>query len=283
MFTAIIVIHFSCCEPPIIPSDQCPNQELALIIALDVSRDLLSVVSNHETDINRTGLIPIPELFRPDGDTHVIFLVGNGVRFYEQTEDAWYRGSALGDEIVSGSLEGFRRIYWPQEAASPLGCVQQFQFCNAALAPNKRCGPLAAWNDAIVESAPLFNMTGPQVFEDHSTLDAAASQYIWIIQQLNNAATDLATLLLTLGPESLSSKVNLNQGIMGPLPPNQWQLDVTHWWSTYLASVQAAFVETAIGPADPTGELEEYKLVPWNDHVRKLCNNQVCQGFSFLL
>lgn len=208
------------------------------------------------------------------------FLVGNGIPFFEPTEDPWYRATVQGYKIASNTRAGIRTLYWPEEAASPLGCVRQVQFCNAALAPDKQCGPLTSWNDALLESASLFNLTemqlfGQEEFPDHST----GSRFIWIVFQLNNAATWLDGLLQTLGPESLSSKANLVQGIMGRLPANQWQLDVMHWWSTYLASVQSAFVETAIGPADPTGELEWYKFVPWNDDVRKLCNNQVCEPF----
>lgn len=245
-----------------------------------MNRDFASGVTNHSTSVNRSEFVPIPELFRPDGDVQVIFLIGNGIRFYEQTEDAWYRGTALGHTIfaIGTGQKGSRITYWPEETASPLGCVQQNQFCNTALASDKQCGPLAGWNDAISESAPLFNMTGLQVFDQDYLPDGAiGSQFIWLCQQLKSAATSLETLLQILGPDSLASRANLAQGIMGRLPLNQWQLDVTHWWSTYLASVQAAFVETAIGPADPSRELEQYKFVPWNDHVRKLCNNQVCE------
>lgn len=261
--------------------DPCLTHKIVLITALDVNRDFGSITKNHTTNVNGSVFVPIPELFRPDGDVQVIFLAGNGIRFYEQTEDEWYRGTALGYEIMDNSRQGTRQIYWPEEAASPLGCVRQVQFCNTALPPDKQCGPLASWNDALFESAPLFNMTGPQVFEDeYIPMDPTSSRFSWIVQQLNNAAASLETLLQTLGPESLSSKANLIQGFMGRLPPNQWQLDVTHWWSTYLASIQGAFVETAIGPSDPTGELEQYKQVPWNDHVRGFCNNQVRKTFQ---
>lgn len=238
-------------------------------------------MDKHTTDINSSAFVPIPELFRSDGDIEIIFLVGNGVQFYEQTEDPWYRVTALGKQIVDHTWEGTRKLYSPEEAASPLACVEQYQFCNTALTPDKQCGPLASWNDAVTESALLFNITGSQDVEDeYVTTNPAAIQFFWIVLQMNYAAGKLQTLLQTLGPQSLASKANLIQGIMGRLPSNQWQFDVTHWWSTYLASIQAAFVETAIGPSDPTGELEQYKDLPWNDHTRKLCNSQVSQIFQ---
>lgn len=246
--------------------------------ASDVNRDFASALENHTTSVNRSAFLPIPELFRLDGDVHVIFLSGNGIEFLEQTEDAWYRGTVPGSEISYNIREGTSKTYWPEEAASPLGCVRKFQFCNTALPSDKQCGPLAAWHDAIFESAPLFNMTGQQALKpEHGPTGSPASRFFWIMEELLNVATELDPIVQTLGPESLSSKANLIQGFMGRLPPNQWQLDVTHWWSTYLASVQAAFVQTAMGPADPTGELEQIKFGPWNDHVRSLCSNQVCK------
>lgn len=263
-------------KSPNIPCDLCLTQGLVLIKTTDVNRVFSSIMENQTIDVNSSSFIPIPELSRSDGDVQVIFLAGNGISFYEQTEDAWYRGTALGYEIEDPTLQGTRRVYWPEEAASPLGCVTQFQFCNTALSPDKRCGPLASWNDAYSESAPLFNITRSQVSDDgYVPMDPTSTTLTWIVLQLNNAAASLYTLLQTLGPESLSSKASLIEGFMGRLPSNQWQLDVMHWWSTYLASIQGAFVETAIGPADPTGGLEEYKQGPWNDYVQVLCNNQV--------
>ncbi|KAL2277331.1 hypothetical protein FJTKL_00051 [Diaporthe vaccinii] len=49
-------------------------------------------------------------------------------------------------------------VYQPEEAASPMGCVKQFQFCNPSLSSNK-CGPLASWADAQNYAAPLFGIT----------------------------------------------------------------------------------------------------------------------------
>lgn len=281
MFTEVVTAVLCSRKSLNTPHDQFLLAKLVLITASHVHRTFGSSVENHRTSIDRSLFVPIPELFRSDGNVQVIFLAGNGVSFYEQTDDAWYRGTAPGHEIINVAREGTHRVYWTEEAASPLACVEQFQLCNTALSPDKQCGPLASWNDALVESAPLFNMTGSHEFgSEYVPMDPTSSRFRWIIEQLNNAAAGLDTIIPTLGPQSLSSKANLAEGVMGRLPPNQWQLDVIHWWSTYLASIQGAFVETAIGPADPTGELEQYKEVPWNDHVRTLCNNQVCKRFQ---
>lgn len=253
-------------------------------MARSVYRNLASFVTNRAINVNNSMFTPIPDLFRPDGDVSVIFLSGNGIRFYEETEDAWYRATAPGYRITDQTWEGTRRMYWPEEAASPLGCVRQIQVCNTALPPDKQCGPLASLDDAMAESAQLFNLTIPQMYDDHpNSTDPTASRFLWFNELLRYAVNDLVTIMQILGPSSLASKASLFQGFMGRLPSNQWQLDVTHWWSTWLASVQTGFVETAIGPADPTGELEQLKVAPWNDHMRTLCNNQVRKQFQILV
>lgn len=257
------------------------TEKLVLIMASSFHRNFASFVTNHEINVNNSMFTPIPELFRPDGDVSVIFLSGNGIRFYEETEDAWYRATAAGYRITDQTWEGTRRMYWPEEAASPLGCARQIQFCNTALPPDKQCGPLAGWDDAVDESAELFNLTRQQMLDDQfNSTDPTASRFLWVNEMLNHAVNDPVTIMQILGPSSLASKASLFQGFMGRIPTNQWQLDVAHWWSTWLASIQAGFVQTAIGPAVPTEELEQLKVAPWNGHMRTLCNNQVCQSFQ---
>ncbi|POS71783.1 hypothetical protein DHEL01_v209826 [Diaporthe helianthi] len=75
-----------------------------------------------------------------------------------------------------------------------------------------------------------------------------------------------------LGQDALTSLKYFNSGVMGPLPTNQWQLDARYWWATFLASQQAAVVNTAYGPTDPA--LTPYKVLPFNSHAQDMCNNQ---------
>lgn len=73
----------------------------------------------------------------------------------------------------------------------------------------------------------------------------------------------------------------LGNGLMGPLAENQWQLDVSYWWSTYLASLQAGVVNTARGPSDPG--IDPYKEQPDNSYMREMCNNLVRYPFANLV
>lgn len=217
----------------------------------------------------------VPGLFNPDGDINLIFLSSNGIEFYEKTSDLWYRATAPGDEVHSTFVDaGKTEVYQPEEAASPMGCVRQFQFCNPSLLSNN-CGPLASWDDAQIEASPLFGIPIEEMQSEGlpTTTSTMGSRYLWLIQVLSVSQADIGAIIMALGPDALTSLKYLSSGIMGPLPTNQWQLDVRYWWATFLASLQAAVVNTAHGPTDPT--LDPYKVLPFNSHAQDMCNSQV--------
>lgn len=101
------------------------------------------------------------------------------------------------------------------------------------------------------------------------------SRYQWLIEIITYAAITPTNLISSLGPSALNSPKYLNNGLMGSLPSDQWQLDVKQWWATYLASLQAGFVNAARGSTDSV--LEPYKSLSFNSHARAMCTNQVRQ------
>lgn len=201
------------------------------------------------------------------------FLAGNGVEFLTSTKDPWYRGVVPAGKY--GYIGGNDSIpaYHPDEAASPLGCVQQYQFCNPSLPEDRRCGPLASWAESVVESAALFNLTIAQAFGDEFPSQSTGSRFKWLLTQLFHAATDIHFILLNLGSKALDSQRLLSEGVFPELPENQWKLDVSRWFAVFLASIQAGVVNSVLGPAD--GNLSQYTILPPNDHVKDICNNQV--------
>lgn len=70
--------------------------------------------------------IPVPQLRRSDGDVSVILLSGNGVEFYQEMDDDWYRATRRGPLVSNAMLDSSAEstyLYVPEEAGSPLGCV----------------------------------------------------------------------------------------------------------------------------------------------------------------
>lgn len=162
-----------------------------------------------------------------------------------------------------------QNVYLPEEPASPLACVEKFQFCNAG----KECGPLSGRFPSVVESSFLFNMTASDVVNANVPDDPVGSRFHWYFHVLFNMATDIGGILQNLGPKALLSQQSLLGGLMGPLPDDQWQLDVTYWWATRLAGIQAAFVNTAHDTGNAA--LDEFRVRPYNSYVQEMCNNQV--------
>lgn len=228
----------------------------------------------HESWVENSDFVPIPALFNPNGDTYLIFLSSNGIEFWDKTDDPWYRATVPGDRVYTQNISEGIVVYQPEEAASPLGCVSQYQFCNPSLSSNN-CGPLVSWSDVQRESASLFGIT-TEDWDDGvfpTTSNTMGSRFVWLTQVLGLGQASIPSLIMQLGQDALTSLKYFNSGTMGPLPIDQWQLDVRYWWATYLASVQTAVVDTAHGPTDP--ELTPYKVLPFNSHGRDMCNNQV--------
>lgn len=219
-----------------------------------------------------SNFFPIPELFRPDADLFLIFLSGNGVNFWEQTDDPWYRGNVTGTTALHhmyGYIEN-HTVYRPEEAASPMGCIQQYQYCNADF----KCGNLASDSDAIVSAAPLFNTTLEETRGNTNVSGPVSSRFAWF-HKIMSTSYELNSLITGFGSKFLESRVHLSEGYMGILPNNQWQLDVTHWWAILLAAKQAAFVNAARGPTDKSILESKFISSPKHPYEEEMCNSQV--------
>ncbi|KAJ2976482.1 hypothetical protein NUW58_g8076 [Xylaria curta] len=218
-------------------------------------------------------IMPISELTRSDGDVAIVFLVGNGVQFLERTDDAWYRATAKSAFIGNGQTTGETQTYRPTEAASPMGCVQQWQWCNLAYPKDVGCGPLASQNDAVEGAAPLFNLTSQDLgatWENGST--PVGTRLTWPLRVTLLSGSHIVYLLNNLGGKALTSQDRFYSGVQFPIPNNQWQQDVTFWWKTALSLIQAAFVETVYASTDT--QLDPLRRPPLNEEDEKMCRSQ---------
>ncbi|KAK8009139.1 hypothetical protein PG991_011690 [Apiospora marii] len=220
---------------------------------------------------------PDPAIVRPDGDVTLIFLSGNGVNFAAPGEDDWYRATARLYNSTSDSEA--RREYRPDEAASPLGCVEQFQLCRDPA--RDQCGDLASGYDAVTSAAPWFNMTdaGFDFHDRPAARTKPAALLAWVFLMLFNNAISIPTIVDKLGPTSLASHDFVSQGYIDDIAGNQWQLDVTQWFNIMLAGFQTLFIDTAQGKTASSSDRIFFKPVTefdWN-----LCRNQVELRFLF--
>ncbi|KAI3319692.1 hypothetical protein HD806DRAFT_547935 [Xylariaceae sp. AK1471] len=209
-----------------------------------------------------SDFLPIEPILRHDADVTVIFLSGGGVTYTAPSSDEWYRVSSTKSNISFTGITTIapQPVYLPLEPSSPLGCTNQYQFCHR---DNHHCGPLASIRDAISGAANISNTTHHE----------STGQFNYLIAALNDERFwSLGDLIEQLGWESLTSKTSLSSGFQGPLPSNQWQLDVIHWSEIAKASMQAALLHVAyFDPPDPPA-LEIRKNFTFPDN--RSCNNQ---------
>ncbi|KAH8883188.1 hypothetical protein GQ53DRAFT_847088 [Thozetella sp. PMI_491] len=226
-----------------------------------------------------SDFIPIPSLDRPDAELSIHYLSGNGIYFNNPSNDDWYRASVPGPTAMILGINGSTTVYQPEEAASPLACLSQFQFCNPMLPSDKQCGPLTGLGDAVLGSSTLFNLPTDVLLSSDSAEDKRASQYFWFINVISLAAFRPSNIVMASGAKVLVSQQTLQSGFQGPLADDQWKLDVTNWWSMWLASLQSAFVTTASGPQEPA--LQVIGISPADAAQREICNNQMVQSADF--
>ncbi|KAI0508646.1 hypothetical protein F5B22DRAFT_638534 [Xylaria bambusicola] len=242
-----------------------------------------STVGNRTTRKN-SDFEPIQPLFQNDADTYIIFLSGNGVQYSFPTSDEWYQVAATpsNGSSVSADTASPNKVYLPLQPASPLGCADQYQFCNTALPEERRCGPLASLLDAISGAAPLFGTqylnyftsglnAGNAKTESEARFNYFASRF--------GTRTSINILLTQLGSMGLISQRNLLGGIQGPLAPNQWQLDISHLWNITMALQQVALIDMAYGPTDP-GTLQTW-INFTSPALQKICGSQKIHSTAY--
>ncbi|KAI0157702.1 hypothetical protein GGR57DRAFT_510667 [Xylariaceae sp. FL1272] len=190
-------------------------------------------------------------LFPRNADLAIALLSGNGVFHTEPSDDEWYRVSSTDSRFSLGNGNGSSSgnpFYPPLEDGSPMGCALQWQFCSQDTA---ECGILGSINDALNSATHIFDIDGKfNETEQYNSHKAAYFRYFAIVL----------------------SKAQTVPGTQGPLPSNQWQLDVTHWAEIQLADAQLAFLRTAYyNPADSTllGLRQNF-----TGAETKLCSNQ---------
>lgn len=230
---------------------------------------------NGSTYIPSSSFEPAQDLSRRDGDVHIVFLSGNGVRFEQPVNDLWYRVTSPTRPFSNPEDPGsppYHPMYRPQEAASPMACLQQFQFCDGS---KTRCGPLSSWVDARIGAEKLFGaIPGGKLPSADNHL---ASRFYWFVALMASTVPGLPDILQS-GPSSLASTRSIYSGVMGSLPNNQWQVDVMQWWATYLAGIQAGVISAASGFMDSS--LEHIRVKPYNTWIKNhVCHNQASSPF----
>lgn len=194
--------------------------------------------------------------------------------------DDWYRASTP-HGILNATRNSSGKTnpsYHSDEAASPLGCLSQIQYCIIGSSGERKCGPLSSEEDSFAQAALTFGFVDEDLSPIRtSSSSAKGSRFFWTTNILDySAGLTLYDIVNHLGPRSLASQTGLTQGIQGPLPVDQWKHDVTRWYNASKAATQAAFINTAHGPFESgLGNCTRCVSPPLNAYEESMCQNQV--------
>jgi len=208
---------------------------------------------------------PIPALTRSDADTILLFLTTQGFGFQEPVDDPWYSAHDPWTIPLSSIGKAEKPLYLGDEPVSTVGCTQQVEFCNPNRKQNgkKVCELLGGAMGILQQNKGLWN-------------EKQLAALNWTRAVMTSTFFTPSGLVGFIGTSVLVGRHNALNGIVGPLPRNQWQLEIEHIVGTTLTSLQGTFVSTAKGP--PTKDLERFRYFPPSDIARKMCANQVCSS-----
>ncbi|OIW34366.1 hypothetical protein CONLIGDRAFT_688166 [Coniochaeta ligniaria NRRL 30616] len=217
---------------------------------------------------------PIDELAGDwSGDLGICFLSSNAITFEGvPVEDPWYktgtRLNATADNLpLPGGSTNVSVWVWDQPS-HPLACRMSMQACNPNLPEGQQCSPLGGINDFVANAMSLYTEGTPGYELTKWLLEAVF---------VNAGMMDVPG---TLNAEALLSRKTLIQGMQGPLPDNQWQLEVEFWHNTIVALWQLLFVEAVRGP--PSGGIyDTWSSEPETDMERLLCRSQKIRNSNY--
>lgn len=173
-----------------------------------------------------------------------MFLAAHAINFAKPSDDPWFSAHRPNPGPVN------RTYYFSDHLLSPLGCVEQFQFCN----PKK--------GDACTSLSGIVPATAAAKF----TLDLSPMQSA-IVDLLINAI--YANNAIILQPTQLLADDTSNDGVQMPLPNNQWVIELQDMHNRVLAEIQRIIVDYARSPSSPTAK--QFLVVP-DKNYRSLCS-----------
>ncbi|KAL9616325.1 MAG: hypothetical protein Q9160_008788 [Pyrenula sp. 1 TL-2023] len=198
--------------------------------------------------------IPITELQRHDASTFIFFLSANYIMYVEPAEDDWFSAHRPSDPYYRSDYNGSFRGYYSDFPANPLGCTQQWQFCNPA---SGACTPLDTFGEATTSASTNLFHSGNQ----NDTFNFWLKEMISLYPSLDSVIGLLKT-------SSLEASSRLAGSLSGPLQASQWQQEISSWMDVALALIQKASIEAATGPFDIS--VKEYVSGPTDNNICKL-------------
>ncbi|KAH7138701.1 hypothetical protein B0J11DRAFT_500902 [Dendryphion nanum] len=203
---------------------------------------------------DQSSFNPIPELKFETGDTLLVFLVLNAMRFRKPINDPLFAAHRA-ENVYESQIRRNWTIYMGDLPAKGVGCLQQTQLCHA-----RRGG-----SDFCTEFGSIWpNKTGPS-FPDASKL-----------QQLTLDLLIEISTAFQLGSTSIIQAIKQSPfaSALPDLPDNQWVSEVTSWHNVYWSEMQLGLSSYAVGPKVRDPFADSYQIRPSSAAQKRFCQIQ---------
>lgn len=194
--------------------------------------------------------VPIPALQRTDADVHIIHIEFNGVQYESPNDDPIFYANRESSLNHTGRDGITRHYYVSNYYVGVIACMEQHQICLRDSCTGL-LGTLQAFNTS--RSANAFQKA--------------------ILERLGITVVFSAVSQIISGRAgtALRASETLSNFIQTSLPSNQWEIEVSSWFSTGLAMLQSGLRDYITPPTSLPGiSLKE----PQNDAERAMCTNQ---------
>lgn len=155
------------------------------------------------------------------------------------------------------------KVFYADNPTSVLGCSSQYQVCVRNESDHQVCSSFEGIES--LKSLPIPNLTVEQ-----------RNRLLWLYR-VSFGKFSPHVAIRELGADSLVSRDTLHEGFQSALPVDQWQKDVQRWADIYLAYLQYASVDSAIGSTSP--KMQQFYEAPSTEEGRYFCRNQVWKPF----
>lgn len=197
---------------------------------------------------------PAAPLNRTDADVQLIYIASNSVFYRTPVDDPVFSAHQLSN-ITTTDRYGREIAYFTADYyLGVIGCADQHQFCHG-----DTCTPLSG-------RKPTF-----------SSWEGLTMTQKGILERLSFASlfTGISRVINGRSGSALRASETLASILQKSLPPNQWQLEVSSWFSTGLALLQNTIHEYV----NPSNVLQSNTVhQPQNEVERVMCYNQKTQA-----
>jgi hypothetical protein len=167
---------------------------------------------------------PVPALNRTDADVHLVFIAPNSLLYDTPVDDPLFSAHLVSNISITDQNGNMVKYYEADYYIGAIGCTDQHQVCNGDV-----CTKLTS-SQQVFSSSLGLSMVQRGIFQRLGF----ASVFTGVAHIINGRS---GTAL-----RASETVLNFNQA---SLPSNQWQIEVSSWFDTGLATLQAVIREYA--------------------------------------